>query len=126
MPNKRTVAYIAGNGFAQAPAAERPIALPPERQESVAMPRYFFVLCGPANETHDDTNGTDFSDPSGALAYAERIIGELKEAGGYETPGWALLVKTDGGKEVATLPFAEANRHSQAPLRLAASNKTCR
>jgi len=76
------------------------------------MPRYFFVVCGPDGESHDDNAGTDFSNEAGAFAYAERIVRELKGAGGYDEPGWALLVKNGNGEEIALLPFSDANLHN--------------
>jgi hypothetical protein len=75
------------------------------------MPRYFFVVCAPDGEVHDDTGGTDFPDKSGALAYARRIIRELKEAGGYDDPGWALIMRDEGGDDIAVLPFSDSNQH---------------
>jgi hypothetical protein len=70
------------------------------------MPRYFFVLHGPDGEQHDDAHGTDFADSSGARAYAERIIRELKNAGGYDDPDWIMVIRDRNGEEIATLPFS--------------------
>ncbi len=36
--------------------------------------------------------------------YAERIIRELKEAGGYDDPG-LMIVKDDTGKVIHSIPF---------------------
>jgi len=75
------------------------------------MPRYFFVVCAPDDEIHDDKTGTDFPDKSGAVSYARRIVRELKEAGGYDDPGWALIIRNESGEDVAVMPFSESNLH---------------
>jgi hypothetical protein len=74
------------------------------------MPLYFFFLCGPDDETHDDVHGTDLADQSSALAHGKRIIRELKEAGGYDDPGWTLTIRNDEGEMLALLPFSDINR----------------
>jgi len=74
------------------------------------IPRYYFVLHGPNNETHDDLGGTDFPDKLGALSYGMRVIRELKEAGGYDDAGWTMVVKDGGGGEIMSLPFADPER----------------
>jgi hypothetical protein len=54
------------------------------------MPRYFFVLEG-RDEEYGDSAGTVLSDKDSALAFGERIMRELKDAGGYDEGGWVLL-----------------------------------
>lgn len=71
------------------------------------MPRYFFVLRGPDDEKHDDLVGTELPDKSGAVAYARKIVSELKEAGGYDDPGWILIVKDETGDRIADVRFAD-------------------
>jgi len=82
------------------------------------VPRYFFVVREPDDERHDDTNGTIFADDTGALAYAEQVMRELKDAGGYDDPGWVIVVEDAAGRTLAALPFAEAERSSEGPLNL--------
>ncbi len=41
----------------------------------------------------------------GARDYAERIIRELKGAGGWDAPGLFMIVKDDSGNAVLTMPF---------------------
>ena len=48
--------------------------------------RYFFSVRWPDHED-DDTNGTLLSDEAAALGYADRLVRELKEGGGYNDPG---------------------------------------
>jgi hypothetical protein len=74
------------------------------------MPRYYFVLRGPDGEVHDDNDGTELADRTQALAYAKRIVGELKEAGGYDEPGWAMGIRNGSDNEFALLPFATRSR----------------
>jgi len=75
------------------------------------MPRYYFVLHGPDGEIHDDHDGTELADKTQAFAYAERIVGELKEAGGYEEPGWAMYIRSGSDDEIALLPFGYVFQH---------------
>jgi len=74
------------------------------------MPRYYFVLRGPDGEVHDDQHGTELPDRTQALAYAKQIVSELKEAGGYEEPGWAMGIGNGNDDEVVLLPFGNACR----------------
>jgi len=70
------------------------------------MPRYFFVLEG-RDEEYGDSAGTVLADKNGALAFAERIMHELKDAGGYDEGGWILHIKDERNATVAALPFAK-------------------
>jgi hypothetical protein len=67
--------------------------------------RYFFVLEYGPNERHDDTFGTALPDDKAAFAYAERVVGELKEAGGYDDPDLKMVVKNSAGDVVRTIQF---------------------
>jgi len=71
------------------------------------VPKYYFILQW-ADRRHDDPHGTLLPDDGAALGYAERIIGELQEAGGYDEPGLAMVVKTAAGRIVFSIPFAQA------------------
>jgi hypothetical protein len=68
------------------------------------MSRYFFVIEGP-DETHNDKSGTLLPDDKAAVAYAKRIIGELKEAGGYDEPGFKVIVQKHNREVVQIIPF---------------------
>jgi hypothetical protein len=75
------------------------------------VPRYYFVLHGPDGEVHDDDHGTELPDKTLAFAYAERIVGELKDAGGYDEPGWAMIIREGSEGEIALLPFSRTLQH---------------
>ena len=66
--------------------------------------RYYFVIRWPDHDD-DDAEGTLFLSRSAALAYAQRIIRELKEAGGYEQPGLTMLVRNADGEVLYSIPF---------------------
>jgi hypothetical protein len=68
------------------------------------MPRYFFDLRF-ADRTDNDSMGTVLPDDGAALIYANRIIGELKEAGGYDEPGLAMIIRKDGSASDLVVPF---------------------
>jgi hypothetical protein len=68
------------------------------------LPRYFFALRW-SDKVHDDTDGTVLSGADAAYAYAKRIIGELKEAGGYDDPGLTMVVMGDNGDTIHSIPF---------------------
>ncbi len=52
--------------------------------------------------------GTVLEGDGVARIYANRIIGELKEAGGYDDPGLAMTVRNESGKAVFIVPFYAA------------------
>lgn len=66
--------------------------------------RYFFVIRWPDHDD-DDEEGTLFLSRSAALGYAQRIVRELKEAGGYDEPGLMMIVTDDTGKVIYSIPF---------------------
>jgi hypothetical protein len=71
-----------------------------------AMDRYFFHLQG-AREVGEDNAGTLLPNDAAAEMYARRIIRELKQGGGYDKPGLAMIVKNEAGRHIASIPFAE-------------------
>lgn len=73
------------------------------------MPRYFFVLCGPDGERHDDKYGTELAQKADAVSYGQRIVRELVNAGGYDGPDWSLQITDDTGQSIATLPFPKTS-----------------
>ena len=54
--------------------------------------RYFFSLRWSDHED-DDANGTLLSDDAAALNYADRLIRQLKDAGGYSDPNLTVIVR---------------------------------
>ena len=75
-----------------------------ERIKPETATRYFFVIRWPDRDD-DDEEGTLFLSQSAALAYGRRIVKELKEAGGYDEDGLALIVQNDKRETVQVIPF---------------------
>ena len=69
--------------------------------------RYFFAVRWCDHE-EDDPNGTLLSDNAAALNYADRLIRELKEEGGYNDPNPMVIVRDETKKVVLSLPFLAA------------------
>jgi hypothetical protein len=74
-------------------------------QKALRMPRYYFIIRKPNETDHDDPDGTDLPRDTDALDYANRIIRELKQGGGYGERGTAMIVKTDASRVVFIIPF---------------------
>lgn len=85
------------------PAGREPNAIMGAIEPHIAT-RYFFVIRWPDHDD-DDAEGTLFLARSAARAYAERIVRELKEAGGYDEPGLMMIVKDDSGNVIYAIPF---------------------
>lgn len=86
------------------------------------MRRYFFILCWPDKE-HDNNDGTPLPGENAARDHAQRIIRELKEAGGYDDPGSAMIVKSVAGRDLPAQRerfFISAARSDRRPNRPAA------
>jgi hypothetical protein len=64
----------------------------------------FFDLRFP-DRTDDDEGGAVFTGDGAAVIYANRIIGELKEAGGYDEPGLLMIVRKDASQKEISIPF---------------------
>jgi hypothetical protein len=71
---------------------------------SWVMPRYFFDLRFP-DRTDDEEGGAVFTGDGAAVIYANRIIGELKEAGGYDEPGLLMIVRKEASQKEISIPF---------------------
>ena len=71
------------------------------------MPRYYFHIEGPGHDDDvgHDPNGTIFVNDATAFDYAQRIIRELREAGGYDDPQLTMLVKSEAGRTIFAIPF---------------------
>jgi uncharacterized protein DUF6894 len=69
------------------------------------MPQYYFALRSPDEEA-DDENGTVLPSDEAALSYAQRVIGELKESGGYDGPGLVMVVANEAGRVLFSVPFS--------------------
>jgi hypothetical protein len=74
------------------------------RSQSRRKSRFFFVIRSPDWED-DDLDGTLLDSPAVAIAYAHRIIRELKEGGGYDTPRLVMIVQNHKRETVVTIPF---------------------
>ncbi len=70
------------------------------------MPRYYFNLEGDSH-ADNDRSGTLLSNDSAARDYAERIVGELQDAGGYGGASLTMVVKDAGGRTIFSIPFLE-------------------
>lgn len=68
------------------------------------MSRYFFIVRWPDRQ-HGDAEGTSLESDQQALHYAKRIIGELKEAGGYDDQRLSMIVRNAMGDVVFSIPF---------------------
>ena len=76
---------------------------------SSTLPRYHFVIRWPDRE-HPDPDGTRFPDVAAARRYAERVIRELKDAGGdYDDPELTMVVTDGDGNEIFSVPFRPKN-----------------
>jgi hypothetical protein len=68
------------------------------------MPQYYFALRSPDEE--DDENGTVLPSDEAALSYAQRVIAELKESGGYDDPALVMIVADEAGRVLFSVPFS--------------------
>ncbi len=66
--------------------------------------RYFFILQW-RERKHDDRHGTVLPNDDAARGYAERVIRELKEAGGYDDDELIMIVKDDARRTIFSIPF---------------------
>lgn len=66
--------------------------------------RYFFVVRWPDHDDNDE-DGTLFLSKSAALAYARRIVRELKEVGGYDGLALTMVVEDENGTVIHSIPF---------------------
>jgi len=66
--------------------------------------RFFFIIRS-LDWEDDDLDGTLLLGPIAAVAYAHRVMRELKEAGGYDDPGLVLIVQNHKRETVVTIPF---------------------
>ena len=68
------------------------------------MPQYFFDVR--SHETdYRDPDGITLSDDDAAIAYAERMIRELKEDEGFEAPDLKMFVKDEAQRSIITIRF---------------------
>jgi hypothetical protein len=81
-----------------------PLLVLPVNFTGAKMPRYYFILQWDSRE-HDDPHGTALPNDQAARDYAERIIRELKEAGGYDDEDLAMVVKNAADRIVFSIPF---------------------
>src|ERR671912_482481 len=86
-------------------------ALPPERQGSTAMPRFFFHVV----DGHDmpDNIGTELPDMAAVRQEALSTSGQILRDGGDEFwsgEDWRMHVVDEAGQEVLTLRFSATMR----------------
>jgi len=67
---------------------------------------YYFDIRG-YGDRNDDRGGMLMPNDEAALAYARRIIGELRQAGGYNDPALTMIVRNAAGKTVYSIPFQQ-------------------
>ena len=73
----------------------------------IKFQRDFFGLRWSDHED-DDANGTLLSDDAAALNYADRLIRQLKDAGGYSDPNLIVIVRDGMKRVVLSIPFLAA------------------
>jgi hypothetical protein len=71
---------------------------------SLQYHRYYFDVHGPQTDNVDQT-GTPLPNDKEALAYAMRMILELKESGLYNDPAYVVVVRSRNGDVVFSVPF---------------------
>jgi hypothetical protein len=74
----------------------------------VFMPQYFFDVRS-IDWDYTDPDGIALPDDEAAIVYAERMIGELKEDGGYDAPDLQMLAKNDAGQTIFSISFNSRN-----------------
>ena len=74
---------------------------------ALTVRRYFFGLRWSDHE-EDDANGTLLPDDAAALNYADRLIRQLKDAGGYSDPNLTVIVRDGLNRVVLSIPFLAA------------------
>jgi hypothetical protein len=82
----------------QRPAAEH-------RRPAETMPSYYFILRRPEGGATDPPRWTVLPNDQSALAYAQHIIRDLKQAGGYDDPCLTLTIQNAEGKTIRSIPF---------------------
>ena len=78
------------------------------RRQSMLARYYFHVFNGPIAAR--DHIGVDCYNETGAFSYAERVIRELKDAGGYDDTSLSILIEDAAGREVCSIKFSSVAR----------------
>ena len=68
------------------------------------MPQYFFDVRS-SQWDYYDPDGIALSDDEAAIAYAERMIRELKADEGYDAPDLQMYVENESRRRIVTIPF---------------------
>jgi hypothetical protein len=68
------------------------------------MPQYFFDVRS-TNLDYTDPDGIELAGDVAALAYAQRMIRELKEDDGYDAPDLQMLIRKENGSVRFAVPF---------------------
>lgn len=88
------------------------------------MPRYFFDVCS-SELDYRDPDGITLTNDNAAIAYAERMIRELKEDVGYDAPDLQMLVKGEAQRPISFIRFNPTKvrtlgeSYAVVPLRIA-------
>jgi hypothetical protein len=82
---------------------QRPAAA--HKRPAETMPPYYFILRRPEGAATDPPRWTVLPSDRSALAYAQFIIRDLKQAGGYDDPRLTLKVQNAEGKTICSIPF---------------------
>jgi hypothetical protein len=67
---------------------------------------YYFDVHG-YGEHHENRGGTLMTDDAAALAYALRMIRELRSSGGYDDDALTLVVRDASGRTLFRIPFLQ-------------------
>jgi hypothetical protein len=70
----------------------------------IVMPQYFFDVRS-SQWDYYDPDGIALSDDEAAIAYAERMIRELKADEGYDAPDLQMYVKNESRRRIVTIPL---------------------
>jgi hypothetical protein len=89
----------------------------------MAMPQYFFDVRSRELD-YRDPDGIALADEDAAIAYAERMIRELKEDEGYEAPDLRMFVQDESRRLITTIRFNPpkvrtlGERYALVPMRV--------
>jgi hypothetical protein len=72
------------------------------------VPQYFFDVRS-TDWDYTDPDGIALPDDEAAIIYAERMIAELKEDGGYDAPDLQMLARNDAGQTIFSISFNSRN-----------------
>ena len=77
--------------------------------QQASMTRYYFHVFNGLIAARDH-DGVYCCGEAAALSYAERVIRELKDAGGYDDTSISILIENAAGQEVCNIRFSSVPR----------------